>query len=409
MSNGEKESDKEIASDVLPAAVEEDAVPIELSQLQPWHRPRKQFVRERQWIEYSRRLIGRLKTGPFFQQGPGGRPELKYLTLPGIDYLDVRALSDCCEELGVELTSTSFLAGSEKNPVRARAHVREESLKETSRITDRSYTFGRKFEEIISESGQAYIDLRRRGPFHIVNIDACGSIALPSANHAQRMVDAIFRLIELQLEMCIGRWLLFVTTDVRVDSFSDSAMKSMADAIVENSQSSNSFKDGATSLLSSPDKSILEAISHASQIPGEPFLKLFSLGFAKWIIKLAETKGWNVKMHTSYFYSTMPPDDPHPSMPCLAFEFVPPPAGLEDRFGVTRARPSSVGSGGSEAEFAMRALTKVGGMVDLDQRMSADQVLREAMIEATRNLLKEAGYAASALADLDMLDSVSAG
>lgn len=92
------EPGRDIADDVLPEEVEDLAVPVALDALQPWHKPRKQFVRERQWIALARRVIEYER-----EQGrlvPIDGPEIQYLTLPGIDYLDVRQLADACSDLG---------------------------------------------------------------------------------------------------------------------------------------------------------------------------------------------------------------------------------------------------------------------------------------------------------------------
>ena len=108
-------SNQQIIEDVLPAEVEA-AVPIPLDTLRPWHRPRKQFIREHQWMQISKEFIQREKDGPGLVIPPEGLPEVRYLTLPGIDYLDVRLLATLCNELGCCLTSTGFLAGNERNP-----------------------------------------------------------------------------------------------------------------------------------------------------------------------------------------------------------------------------------------------------------------------------------------------------
>ena len=172
MTASRDETDRQIAADILPAQIDDPAVPIELNVLHPWHRPRKQLVRERQWLYFSRHLIQGEKGQPGLPCPPNGDPEVRYLTLPGIDYLDVRQLADVCRELGCRLTSTGFQSGGEKNPYVARAKVREKSLIDAGHISINSHTFPRRFEDITHADSQAYRDLKRKGPFHIVNIDA---------------------------------------------------------------------------------------------------------------------------------------------------------------------------------------------------------------------------------------------
>ena len=102
------EDDRAIVDDVLPAEIVDLAVPVALDRLLPWHRPRKQLVRENQWINLSRRLIEKERNKPGLRAPGTSLREVRYLTLPGIDYLDVRQLADVCRELDCSLTSTGF-------------------------------------------------------------------------------------------------------------------------------------------------------------------------------------------------------------------------------------------------------------------------------------------------------------
>ena len=388
------EPDRRIADDVLPEQIDDLAVPVELNNLFPWHRARKQLVREQQWLHFSRQLIERDKGGHGLPNPPEGNPEVRYLTLPGIDYLDVRQLADVCRDLGCCLTSTGFQAGGEGNPYVARAQLREKSLIDAGHITGHSHTFGRRFEEIIQTGSQAYRDLKRRGPFHIVNIDACGSIAAPAANHARRLIDAVYRTVEIQLETMTGRWLLFVTADARPDSIARETLDGLCEAIFNNAQVNEEFRQRAVPLLDPGEADIRVAARRASERAGEAFLRLFSLGLAKWLLSLARGGNWDMQTHHPYCYSTMPGDDETPSMACLAFEFLPPPRGLLDRFGVARAEPAP---DAEREDASVRAADKIGGMANADSRMRMDEPLRTRMTENLRKWLEEAGYDAAVL------------
>ena len=58
----------DLVEDSLPPDIDEDALPLELNALAPWHRPRKQSVRERQWIGLTRDLINKLKLNGVLQE-----------------------------------------------------------------------------------------------------------------------------------------------------------------------------------------------------------------------------------------------------------------------------------------------------------------------------------------------------
>lgn len=391
------ESDQQITDDVLPPITDDPAVPVELNKLMPWHRPRKQFIRERQWIYFSERLIRRLKDTPGLPVPPKDVPEVRYLTLPGTDYLDVRLLGELCLNHGCCLTSTGFLAGEERNPHVARAKFREDALIKAGYITDRSHTFGRRFEEVTLEQNQAYLDIQRKGPFHIVNIDACGSIAAPAADHPTRLIDAIHRIVEFQFANKTTRWLLFVSADVSHDSIAAETLCKLCKAIYENAARNENFRNSVLSLFGNNDADITDVVSEVSCRTGEEFLKLFSLGFAKWLLHLSHVKKWNIHTHSTYCYSTRGQEDGTPTMVCLAFEFLPPPPGLHDPFQVSRAEPIVAGQ---VQDTSVRVVTKIADMVNLDNRMRMCTELREQMVARTKQLLDEAGYSPEVLKEL---------
>lgn len=382
-------SDRQIADSVLPAQIDEPAVPTKLNRLFPWHRPRKQLVREEQWIYFSRRLIETERGRRELREPPNGEPEVRYLTLPGIDYLDVRLLADLCRETDCCLTSTGFQSGDESNPNVARAQLREKSLIDAGYITKDSHTFPRRFEDIVHTNSSTYRDLKSRAPFHVVNIDACGSLARPGAYHANRLIDAVYRIVEIQLELMTRPWLLFVTADVRPNSIARETLHGLCEAIFENAEENEDFRNRVAPLLDATETDIRAAVRNASEKPGMAFLQLFSLGLAKWFLHLAKSENWDMKTHHPYCYSNMPPGDDTPSMACLAFEFLPRSSGLQDSFGVVRAEPARDSERG---DTSTRAAEKIGGMSNADCKISSNKKLRDRLIEKLRELLDEAGY-----------------
>ena len=238
----------------------------------------------------------------------------------------------------------------------------------------------------------------RNGPFHIVNIDACGSIATPTAGHANRLIDAIFRVVEFQLLHKSLPWLLFVTCDVRHDSLAPETLNRLCEAILENANNDEGFRNELLSRFSEYGSGVQAVIRGASSGSGEQFLKLFSLSFSKWFLHIANEKEWDIKTHRSYCYSTTVHGDNTPTMACLAFEFLPVNPGVRDRFGVTRASPLPNARPGNTS---IRAIQMVAEMANLDQKMNSCNELRLEMAKRTRELLQEAGYRAAALTSLE--------
>jgi len=396
----DEDDENEIATDVLPVALADKAVPIELDKLQPWHRPRKQFVRKHQWLKYAADLIQKISDSPWLPpEDASSSRELKYLSLPGIDYLDARLLGELCKEKGIELTQTGFLAsGSEKNPYIARAEIREAALVEAGFLTIYSNTMNRRLEEVSHQGSHAYNDMVRRGPFHIVNIDACTSLSPASKQTPSNLINAIYKIVEFQLSACKGRWLLFVTTDLRVDTFDEETLINLCAAIEENARRNNDFEKQAISLLGEDNDDIKSSIEKAKKGSGETFIKLVSLGLTKWLLHLAETKDWQLKSKQFYCYSTDGTDKTQgPTMPALAFEFIPPSASLKDIHGVATV-PAAAEK--PKEDFCIKALEMTREIVDLDARMSAKPDLALELVLETETLLKEAGYKQSAIEKL---------
>lgn len=387
------DAEADLGDDALPPEVSELAVPISLNQLHPWHRPRKQYVRENQWILNAKRLLERLGAGQ-----AGGTKEIRYLTLPGIDYLDVRLLAAACREAKCELISTSFLAAQEGNPVRARAQFREESLKQAGHLSDSSITLSSRLEEVASTASQAYRSLKKRAPFDIVNIDACGSIALPDAVKSGRLLDALHRVVELQFNTRTSNWLLYLTTDARPETLSPELSAAFRDAIVENATHGEDFRRGAHRLFEISETDALADL--LSSVVGHPdrFLRFFSLGLAKWLLKNSKSQNWEVKTLNNFYYSTSSVGDPRPTMASLAFEFIKRPVTLHDHFGVAN---STAAPTEPSDNYSLRALIKAEEMEDLDIKMRDNPAYRQELALRTKELLTEAGYHAEILAEYD--------
>lgn len=375
--------------ETLPPEVDALAVPMPLDSFRAWHRPRKQYVRERQWARYTHKLLTSLSKGQAAPQN------LRYLTLPGIDYLDVRTVAEVCRSRGFSLTSTSFLAAQEGNPVRARAQFREEALKQAGHITDDSITVPNRLEEIAALDSQPYRLVRRRGPYDVINIDACGSIALPKAAHAKRLLDAVHKLVEMQIDTRRMPWLLFLTSDARPEDLAPSLKASFKSAIQQNAAHTAEFATGARAFFEMPEGadfgSALDFVAEQTL----PFLRFYALGLAKWLLANCSSLDWEVKVLDCFCYTTSHHDDPRPTMASMAFEFMPRPVILRDQFGAVNSTPQHY----VPAEnYSIRALERVRAMEDLDEKMLSDLSLRSTLMEKTKELLAEAGYLPEVLA-----------
>ncbi len=388
------ELNEDFAEAILPVDVEERAVPIALDTLSPWHKPRKQFIRERQWRRCADILITRLlnRVAPSIQSGT-----LNYLTLPGIDYFDVEILGELAKSRGLRLKATGFLSEASRHPVKARSQFREETLINTGLIEDTSITYPYRLEDIASLKSQAYRKTKSRAPFHIINIDACGSIAAPSAQHSARIIDALHRIVELQFRCMRDPWVLYLTTDIGDASLSDDVINALENSIRKNATSSDEFYKGTIACFGMNDGDLESALAGAS-VDSAKFVSKFSLGFAKWLLHNADHQDWDLKCLPFFCYSTTPKGDNKVSMPCLAFEFRPRLVVFEDRFGAVKLHnPDPPES----PDYSKMALDMTINMQNVDTLLSEDEELRIKFAKKQRALLQKAGYQQIALSDYD--------
>lgn len=394
MADDEDDFEEDIGSSVLPVEVVQTAVPIPLTTLQPWHRPRKQYVRERQWQFSANELIGRLRRlqAPSLRDG-----KLKYLTLPGIDHFDVEMIGLEAQASGLRLEATGFLSEAEIDPIKARSQVRAEALIKRGLIEDTSITFPYSFEDMSSMKSQAYREIKSRAPFHIINVDACGSIAPPKAQQPSRIINALHSLIALQFETMTDPWNLFLTTDARQENLSPEVVRALDDAIRQNANESGAFRDGAIGCVGVEGQDIEEALTSAHEDPAR-FVNKYSLGLSKWLLHNAAARGWDLKSKVFFCYSTRPGDDNDVSMPCLAFEFRRRPIIRDDLFGaVQNPAPTQA----AQVDYSAIALQQTTQMQNLDQLFVENDAIRQEFAQKQRRLLEGAGYSAGALADFD--------
>jgi 2-hydroxychromene-2-carboxylate isomerase len=394
MSTPEDDFEEDIGSAVLPVEVEEAAVPIALNALQPWHRPRKQYVRERQWQSCANHLIQRLQNS----QAPSLRDgKLNYMTLPGIDHFDVEVIGQTAIAAGLKLEATGFLSEAESDPIKARSQVRADALIKRGLIEDTSITFPYSFEDMASRKSQAYREIKSRAPFHIINVDACGSIALPRAQHSSRIIDALHSLIELQLGTMTDPWVLFLTTDARPESLSLEVQNALDDAIRQNAAASEDFREGAVNCVGVDGQELEAALAHAQEDPAR-FVSKFSLGLSKWLLHNADAQGWDLKSKVFFCYSTRPGEDDRVSMPCLAYEFRRRPLVMPDLFGaVQNPAPQQE----NPTDYSTIALQRASAMQNLDQLFADSMDIQVDFAQKQRLLLQDAGYSDAALADFD--------
>jgi len=352
---------------------------------QPWHHPRKQYVRINQWCAAAQALIGDLGLGP--------NDPFRYLTLPGNELLDVRALHGVCQRAGLRLRYLGFNSVGQNTPAQAELALSQSEVRALSHVDGFSHVMEDRLEAIANERSPVFVRARQDGPFHAINIDLCDSIAFREIGHRRGSpLGAVAKLLELQTQSA-APWLLFITTLAKPALVAAPARDGFMRAVGDNAAASAEFRRELASLVETTADQLDHRLAEAWNGQDPAFLRLFCTGLGKWLLMLlgAAAPPRELVLLSSCYYQVGPDG---PDMLSLAFRCNTTPQPLVDRFDILPPAPAAPPF--SEAEAAIRMAGRIGETFDLDGKLAADAVLRERLIAQAGRLLATARYEAAA-------------
>lgn len=376
--------DGEFTAFALNDKVEELGVPKKL-EFAPWHKPRKQYVRKFQWVHHARGIIAQLRQAGKLDHGA----PLKYLTLPGPDLLDVRLLADVCSDEEIPLQYTGFCHTSESDAERLRRNIHQFSIEHEERITRGSEVHTARIEDVAVRRSEAETLMQRNGPFDIINLDACSPIANDNHERTDRLIDAVRKIVQFQLNKSRQPWMLYLTTPFQTDSVSNQSLEALHAQITENAQNDEDFA-AELSVYFRDGESIGEYLVRTAQLNGNDFVASVTLGLSKWFVHLATQANYSVKKLEGYCYSLFAEEPFEPNMISVCYLFLPDEIPILDGTGLTPNDEGEVGV--APISDHLRALRRSLNLTNLDDLMLAESDTRTSMINETKDLLRSAGY-----------------
>ncbi len=350
----------------------------------PWHKPRKQWVRYHQWLSGMNLL--------FDKYLDKDNTELRYLSLPGDDLLDIRMLGEGCQRKGRKLYYLGFNSARSFSGVNTELNISESELARTGYVVEGSKVLPDSIEALSSEKSAAYILTRNAGPFHVINLDLCQSVAIREANYAgDTYFKALKNLVDLQLNFMKDSWLLFLTTRCNKDSIATSAMHSLIEKLRANLTASEEFKLRLGKVTKIPEpEHIIQQPTYVDTLSEEAFLDCFAVSFSKWLLQLSiQSHHFEIEMLPACKYATGSSPIKNPDMLSLGFRF-------NFKFQPTEDKSGLGGNGKpqlkSEIEQGLEMLDKYGDMFDLDEKIAQDETLYKTLLSASADLLEKARF-----------------
>ncbi|MFE5816951.1 hypothetical protein ACFQ6S_26590 [Streptomyces sp. NPDC056479] len=376
-------------SDDLLALLGEGPVPFPERterKFQPWHRPRKQYVRRVQWCREIGFLARDLQLAD---------RELRYLTLPGNDLLDIRHIAEnICSPHDVKLRYLGFNSAAAPTAAdQPELNAAQFSINRLDCIQPQSEVFPGDFRSVGEVRSVPWQRMRREGPFHAINIDLCGGFAVHEKGEGAPNYFAALQEILHNQESSDEEFLLFITTRMDDDNVDSEAMKTLlrlAQDIHDTCQKYSAAFAAAWGLQESSGPVRMPEIVGT----GEAFM----LGLTQWIIASGVSFGLKAYVRSFMTYRTGSGDG-EDDIVSLAIRFKPDPITRPDAYGLARTSTSAPSAADKLCDQSAIVPRRVRERARVDEilRNQADEF--ERCIAESSALLNAAGYDASLYRD----------
>lgn len=347
-------------------------------EFQPWHRPRKQYVRSRQWSREVGLLARDLDLAG----------ELRYLTLPGSDLLDIRYLAESvCATREIRLKYLGFnTAASPSDSGQPELNAAQFSINRLEYVHPESEVFPGDFRVIGDPRSLPWQRVHRAGPFHAINLDLCGGFAgREKAQGIPNYFTALQALLQNQ-RSSEEEFLLFITTRMDDGSIDPQAQESLNAVAQKIHDTCEAYASEFATAWGGPES-------------GEPIrlpelvgaAEAFMLGLTQWIVSQGIVHGLKSSVRSIMTYRTgseIGDDD----IVSLAIRFKPDPYIQPDSHGLVRPIGAVTSLDEKECAQSAKIPSRVSDRVLVDEilRTQADEFQR--CMSESSELLVTAGY-----------------
>lgn len=376
------------AEDDLRALLGDGPVPFPARterEFQPWHRPRKQYVRSFQW---SREL-------GFLARDLGLDSELRYLTLPGNDLLDIRHLAESvCTPRGLRLRYLGFnTAAFPSDEGQSGLNSAQFSINRMEHINPESQVFPGDFRQVGDTRSIPWQRVRSAGPFHAINLDLCGGFAgREKAEGIPNYFAALQALLQNQTSSDQD-FLLFITTrmdDDSIDTEVKASLNEVAQSIHDTCEAYASEFASAWGLPADGQPVRLPELVGSAET--------FMLGLTQWIVSQGITHGLKAFVRSFMTYRTGS-ENGDDDIVSLAIRFKPDPFVQPDAQGLVKTVTVEPSADEKACEQSAIIPQRVSNRVLVDEILRTQAQEFERCMNEASSLLAAAGYDATAYRD----------
>lgn len=343
----------------------------------PWHRPRKQFVRQYQWLAQIEQLL---------KEFPVTDRPLKYLGLPGADLLDLRYLHTAvCEPRDLKLKFLGFVnAANPSDEGQTELNISLDEVRRLSHVDRDSDVIGDDVRGIATDTSIAWKRTRDLGPYDVVNLDLCDGFGRdsPSDRNQKTHYRALNALLSIQAHSK-SPWLLLLTTRVGAHDVHADVLKSFLAKYQANLDNCETFKAASRDLFQ------IEELPLDGPLESK-MLPLYLGGLCKWLLNL--TIGlqppWTIEVKSVIGYR-VEQGAPHEDLVSLALRFTPVFSLVPDAMGLSHRGQRVIVD---ECALATKVIRRIAKLANADVILQEKPELKAALVDATAGLLAIARY-----------------
>lgn len=379
MTDAEEEDGVELGFPVDPSP--EPREEIVERPLQPWHKPRKQWVRREQWSKHVDVLLRELDLR---------ERAFRYLTLPGQDLLDIRHLHALFRNHQRKLRFLGFDTDRKNS---THTTVSEHEVRSLPFVDPQSEILSDEFEEIAKDGSHAYRRTKHFTSFDAINLDLCDAVASRTRQPIQSPLSAIFKLLQLQTNNRTEPWVLFLTTRADRQAVNKDVATDFVQILMENIQRYERFRVALQNSRIFSAEAVSQEFKSGSGLSVEEFPNAFGVGFCKWLLSCANHT-WLVRQVDAAGYRVN--SDECPDMLSLVFRFDRMHPEIVDPRGIIRVkRPQKPKQSNNEElkeNLEVEFIQRFAELVDIDVELYRDEHLRQQLIEENADLVSLARY-----------------
>lgn len=370
------------------------------TEFKPWHHPRKHWVRLNQLCRLSRKLINE-------SHFPDNI--FRYLTLPGEELVDIQTLEKIAINGSEEILDVQAVEGIFNIPKgsdlklkyigfnnvgndqarRATLELAKSTVNDSERIHLSSRIEPDLVQSIANKNSKSYKTVEINGPYNVINLDLCDSIAPPSSSD-NTYFKALIELLELQRAHMSEPFLVLIATRTFPSDINKEALRIITEVYGSNLKD-REFREVFEEMIEGQAEKLLEQITNGESVDQDSINRVFGVGIGKWLIHIMKPNApfWDVTLEDICCYSIGTLEKGN--MLSIAFKFSKVNQPINDKYGLVKQDVSEFPII-DEKKLALSMLAKSSEIVDVDDILSSNEEVREKLIKQSGDFLERSGY-----------------